>query len=131
MFIDHVCIQYIKKTKTWNTLKKKIKYSLLEFKTFLIYLHLVVYFCVTKSCPTLVIPWTVALHALLSMGFPKQEHWNELLFPSPGNLRDPGNQTCVSCIGRQNLYPWATRKAHLGVKKYIIQSLLDSQISAS
>ena len=39
---------------------------------------------VTKSCPTLVTPWTVALHALQSMGFPKQEYWNGLLFSSPG-----------------------------------------------
>ena len=26
----------------------------------------------------------------LSMGFPRQEHWNGLPFPSPGNLPDPG-----------------------------------------
>ena len=31
-----------------------------------------------------------ALQAPLSMGFPQQEHWNELLFPSPGDLPDPG-----------------------------------------
>ena len=24
------------------------------------------------------------------MGFPKQEYWNRLLFPSPGDLPDPG-----------------------------------------
>ena len=58
-----------------------------------------------QSCLSFCSPWTVALQTPLSMGFPKQEHWNELLFPSPGNLRDPGNQICVSCIGRQNLYP--------------------------
>ena len=28
---------------------------------------------VTKSCPTLVTPWTVAHKALLSMGFSRQE----------------------------------------------------------
>jgi len=37
---------------------------------------------VAKWCPTLVIPWTVALQALLSMGFPRQEHWSGLPFPS-------------------------------------------------
>ena len=26
----------------------------------------------------------------LSMGFPRQECWNELPFPSPGDLPDPG-----------------------------------------
>ena len=35
-------------------------------------------------------PWTVAHQALFSMGFPRQEYWSELLFPSPGDLPDPG-----------------------------------------
>ena len=26
----------------------------------------------------------------LSMGIPRQEYWNRLAFPSPGNLPDPG-----------------------------------------
>ena len=34
--------------------------------------------------------WTVALQAPLSMGFPRQEHWNGLPFPSPGDLPNPG-----------------------------------------
>ena len=41
---------------------------------------------VTKSCPTLATPWTVAHQALLSMGFPRQEYWSGLPFPSPGDL---------------------------------------------
>jgi len=36
---------------------------------------------VAKSCPTLVTPLTVAHQALLSMGFPRQEHWSGLPFP--------------------------------------------------
>ena len=28
--------------------------------------------------------------ALLSMGFPRQDYWSELPFPSPGELPDPG-----------------------------------------
>ena len=35
-------------------------------------------------------PWTVAHQALLSMQFSRQEYWNELLFPSPGDLPDLG-----------------------------------------
>ena len=35
-------------------------------------------------------PWTVALQALLSMGFSRQEYWSGLLFPSPGDLPNPG-----------------------------------------
>ena len=34
--------------------------------------------------------WTVARQAPLSIGFHKQEHWNGLPFPSPGDLHDPG-----------------------------------------
>ena len=34
--------------------------------------------------------WTVALQAPLSMGFPRQEYWTGLPFPSPGDLPDPG-----------------------------------------
>ena len=45
---------------------------------------------VAKSCLTLVTPWTVAQQVLLSMGFPRQEYWSELPFPSPGDLPYPG-----------------------------------------
>ena len=47
------------------------------------------------------------------MGFSRQEYWNGLLCPSPGDLPDPRDQTWVSyvsCIGRQGLYHWC----HLG-----------------
>jgi len=37
-----------------------------------------------------VTPWTVALQALLPMGFPKEEYWRALPFLSPGDLLDPG-----------------------------------------
>ena len=39
---------------------------------------------------SLVTPWTVAHKAPLSMGFPKQEYWNGLPFPTPGDLPNPG-----------------------------------------
>ena len=35
-------------------------------------------------------PWTVAGQAPLYVGFPRQEYWNGLLFPTPGDLPDPG-----------------------------------------
>ena len=35
-------------------------------------------------------PWVAACQAPLSMGFPRQEYWSGLPFPSPGNLPDPG-----------------------------------------
>ena len=37
-----------------------------------------------------VIPWTVAHQAPLSVGFSRQEYWNGLPCPPPGNLPDPG-----------------------------------------
>ena len=59
---------------------------------------------VAKSCQTLATLWTVALQALLSIGFLRQEYWSGLPFPSPGDLPDPGieptfpAQQAVSCI---------------------------------
>ena len=33
--------------------------------------------------------WAVAYQAPLSIGFSRQEYWNGLPFPSPGNLSNP------------------------------------------
>ena len=35
-------------------------------------------------------PWTVACQAPRFLGFPRQEYWSGLLFPSAGDLHDPG-----------------------------------------
>ena len=35
-------------------------------------------------------PWTIAHQAPPSMGFPSQEYWSGLPFPSQGDLHDPG-----------------------------------------
>ena len=35
-------------------------------------------------------PWTVAYQTPRSMGFSRQEYWNGVPFPSPGDLPDPG-----------------------------------------
>ena len=35
-------------------------------------------------------PWTVARQAPLSMGFPKQENWSGLPFPTPQDLPNQG-----------------------------------------
>ena len=45
---------------------------------------------VAKSSPTLATPWTVAHQAPLSMGFPSQEYWSGLPFPSLRDLPDSG-----------------------------------------
>ena len=47
---------------------------------------------IVQLCPTLWLatPWTVTCQAPPSMGFLRQEYWNGLPFPSPGDLPDPG-----------------------------------------
>ena len=40
-------------------------------------------------------PSIVACHDPLSVEFPRQEYWNELLFPSPRHLPDPGSGLCL------------------------------------
>ena len=35
-------------------------------------------------------PWTIAHQAPLPTGFPRQEYWSGLPFPSPGGLLGPG-----------------------------------------
>ena len=44
--------------------------------------------------------WTIAHKAPLSVGFSRQEYWSGLPCLLPGDLPDPGDQTCSSCISR-------------------------------
>ena len=41
-------------------------------------------------------PWAIALQAPLSMGFPRQESWSGLSFPSPGDFPNAGRQGPLS-----------------------------------
>ena len=45
---------------------------------------------VAQLCQLSGTPLTVGHQATLFMGFPRQEYWSGLPFPSPGNLPDPG-----------------------------------------
>ena len=46
---------------------------------------------VTRSCPLFATPMDyTAHHAPPSMEFSRQEYWNGLPFPSPGDLPNPG-----------------------------------------
>ena len=58
---------------------------------------------VTKLCPTLASPWSVARQAPLSMGFSRQEYWNRLPFPSPGDLPDPGIEPASPALQADSL----------------------------
>ena len=44
--------------------------------------------CILSYVQHFVNPGTVARQAPLAMGFPRQEHWSGLPFPSPGDLPD-------------------------------------------
>ena len=47
---------------------------------------------------SVVTTWIVARQAPLSMGFPSQEYWSGLPFPSPGNLPNPGIKPIFSAL---------------------------------
>ena len=50
----------------------------------------------------------IARQAPLSLGFPKQEYWNGLPFPSPGHLPDPGIKPTSPTLQADSLLPGIT-----------------------
>ena len=48
--------------------------------------------CELSSIPLFATLKTIAHQASLSMGFPRQEYWSGLPFPSPGDFPDPGSE---------------------------------------
>ena len=65
---------------------------------------------VTKSCPTLATPCTVACQTPLSMGFSRREYWNGLPLPSPGDLpTQESNRGLLHCS--RFFTDWAMREA--------------------
>ena len=74
---------------------------------------------VTKSCSSLCDPLPVTHQAPLSMGFPRQESWSGLPFPSPEDLPDPGIKPVsptlqvVTCIASEFFPSWAFGEAPL------------------
>ena len=63
-------------------------------------------------------PRTVVCQAPLSMGFPRQEYWSGLPFPSPGDLPDPGME------------PMSLKSAALA-GRFFITSTTSSSVSPS
>ena len=67
----HAVVQGVAKSQTWlSNWTELINYE----KSFLSYVQL------------FVTPWTVVVQAPLSMELSRQEYWNRLPFPSPGDL---------------------------------------------
>ena len=48
--------------------------------------------CALSHVQLFATPWTTAHQTPLSMEFPRQEYWNGLPFPTPGDLPDPGTE---------------------------------------
>ena len=69
-----------------------------------------------KSCQVVsnssAIPWTVAHQAHLSLGFPKQEYWSGLPFPSPEDLPNPGIETASSALAEEFFTIGSPGKSH-------------------
>ena len=65
------------------------------------------------SCQLIFVPlrttWTVACQVPLSMGFLRQGYWSGLLFPSPGDLPDPGIEL-VSPVCQTDSLPLSHQK---------------------
>ena len=64
-------------------------------------------------------PWTLAYQAPPSMGFPRQEYWSGLPFPSPGDLPDPGIEPGSPALQTDAFTFWATREAQLYEKVWL------------
>ena len=47
--------------------------------------------CLLNHVTLFVTPWTKGCQAPLSLGFPRQEYWSRLPFPSPRDFPDPGS----------------------------------------
>ena len=70
--------------------------------------------------------WAVARQASLCMGFPRQEYWSGLPFPSPGDLPDPGIKPAPPALAGGFFTPESPGKPYgvdrvLLFKKYIFQ----------
>ena len=83
--------------------------------------------CVNCStCPTLCNPMTVARKAPLSMEFSRQEHWNRLTFPTPGDLPDPRIEPGPPALQADSLPCELPRKHQMNIK--YISCLLISHV---
>ena len=75
------------------------------------------------SCVQLfAMPWTKAHQALLSMGFPRQEYWSGLPFPSPGDLPVSGSQPMSQDLAGRFFTAEPQEKPHIVAYRYKVYS---------
>ena len=68
-------------------------------------------------------PWTEAHQAPLSLGFPRQEYWSGLSFPSPGDLPTPGfelKSLVPPALAVFHCATWETLYLYIKACKYIL-----------
>ena len=70
-----------------------------------------------------VTPYTVAWQAPLSMGFPREEYWSGLPFPSPGDLPHPGIEPASPKLAGKLFNQCATWEVHMSVCLSVCLSL--------
>ena len=66
---------------------------------------------VTQSCPTLCDPMDSSMPGFSVHGILQARILEWVAIPFSRGSSWPRDQTCISCIGRQILYHWATRRA--------------------
>ena len=74
---------------------------------------------VTKLCPTLMTPRTVACQTPLSLRFSRQEYWSGFPFPSPGDLPDTGTEPGFPALQAHSLLLKLEGKRILWYMNYI------------
>ena len=71
---------------------------------------------VTKSCPTLETPWTIARQDPLSIRFPRQEYWSGLPLLSPEDLPNPGIKPESPALQADSLPTELRGKPHINLQ---------------
>ena len=113
---DPACHNEDRRSQVWQlrpgTAKKKKGPEGKRWKYLISCSHLAWVCAQSVNCvPLFATPWILACQASLPIGFSRQECWSGLPFPLPGDLADRAWVSCISSIGRQILYHWATREA--------------------
>ena len=74
-------------------------------------------------------PWTLACMDPPSTGFPKQDYWSGLPFPSPWDLPNLGIEpVSISCFHKQALYHWATWEASKTISVQFSRSVVSNSL---
>ena len=72
-------------------------------------------FCCSIVSNFSVTPWTTPYQSPLSMGFPRQEYWSGLSFPSPEGLPNPGIEPVSPALAGGSFTPESPGKPYHGI----------------